>query len=161
MSKLFSDSSPREDALLRAVVLVLSSDIRFRKALISALSFSASLLILINWVLFWYMLCWRSVDARLRNFCNACWKLSISWSEASLRTVARYCSGCRFGSLSAFTSTDNPGPFAGAAPRPVSRDEAYWLGMPGTLGTGGAVGSKPGGRLLNRVEYRRLTRSDV
>jgi hypothetical protein len=29
------------------------------------------------------------------------------------------------------------------------------------VGTGGAVASKSVGRLLNRVEYRRLTRSDV
>ena len=42
-----------EDADLRAVVLDFSSDIKFRSARISPFNFSASLLILINCVLFW------------------------------------------------------------------------------------------------------------
>lgn len=42
-----------EDADLRAVVLDFNSDIKFLSARISPFNFSASLLILINCVLFW------------------------------------------------------------------------------------------------------------
>jgi len=54
-----------------------------------------------------------------------------------------------------------PDPFPGDDPRPVSFAFTYWLGSEGMEGTGGAVASKSEGRLLNRVEYRRLTRSEV
>jgi hypothetical protein len=85
----------------------------------------------------------------------------MSCSEASLNSPAMYWSGRKFGSLSVFISTLNPGPLPGDGPRARSLDEANWFGNDGTDGTGGAVGSKSEGRLLNRVEYRRLTRSEV
>lgn len=50
--KSLETSDPCEEAVRRAVVLVLSSDIKFLNARISPLSFSASLLILMNWVRF-------------------------------------------------------------------------------------------------------------
>jgi hypothetical protein len=142
-------------------VFVLSSDIKFRSARISPFNFSASLLILMNCVRFWYTFCCRSVDVRFFIFCKACWYSSISFSEASLNKPAIYRSGRRLGSFSAFGSISIPWLFPGDGPLPRSLEPVYWFGKDGTEGMGGAVGSKSVGRLLNRVEYRRLTRSDV
>jgi hypothetical protein len=72
-----------------------------------------------------------------------------------------YCSGRKLGSRNALISTDNAGPFAGEGPRPRTFGGANSPGKFGRVGIGGAVASKSAGRLLKRVEYLRLTRSEV
>lgn len=57
-------------------------------------------------------------------------------------------------------STAIPAPLDGGLPPSLSLGLAS-LPAGDVDGTGGAVASNPAGRLLNRVEYRRLTRSDV
>jgi hypothetical protein len=52
-------------------------------------------------------------------------------------------------------------PFSGAFSRLRSGEPPYWPDIDGTDGIGGAVASNPEGRFVNRVEYLRLTRSDV
>lgn len=53
-----------------------------------------------------------------------------------------------------------PAPLDGGLPPSLSLGLAF-LPAGDVDGTGGAVASNPAGRLLNRVEYRRFTRSDV
>jgi hypothetical protein len=69
---LLLSGPPREEVVRKAIVFDLSSAIKFRSARISPFSFSASLLILMNCVLFWYTFCCRSTDVRLRIFCKVC-----------------------------------------------------------------------------------------
>src|SRR3569833_891847 len=108
-SGLFSDDEVRS-----AVVLVFSSDMRFFRDLISALSFSASLLILMNCVRFWYTFACRSDEARLFSFRSVSSYSRISSSVASLSICETYWSATSFGSRRIFMSTEmGPAPLEG------------------------------------------------
>ena len=70
-----------------------------------------------------------------------------------------YFSTCRLGSFNALTSTGTFWPCRAVDGR--ESDWANWLGSVGTVGTGGAPALLKSGRLVKRVEYRLLTRSEV
>lgn len=83
------EGSPDSTVFVRsAVVLVFSSDIRFLSDRISALSFSASLLILMNCVRFCMRFCWRSVAARALSLPSDSSNSRMPSSSTSARAAA-------------------------------------------------------------------------
>lgn len=81
-----SPGSP--EVVRKAVVFVFNSDIRFLSDRISPLSFSASLLILMNCVRFCMRFCWRSAAARAFSFPSDSSNSRMPSSSTSARAAA-------------------------------------------------------------------------
>lgn len=97
-----------------------------------------------------------------KDLCNIYDKCQIGRPSEFMRLQNPHCSGLKFGSCSALTSTlilcpspDGPGLFAGAGAC------LYWLGTEGMDGRGGAPERKSAGSCVTFMEYLRLTSSTV